>query len=285
MTMMIRSDPYKKFKRNDDAWLQTLLDSIDGHAGVPMPSFPPPEWQSQVVGSSNETAIREAWEFYLFMTRQREKYGLTLGPKSTVLDFGCGWGRFARMFLRDVPAKNIWCADISERARNVCRDTGVPGQIVALDELPPSVLPSAHFDTAFAYSVFSHLSPLAHEAWEPEFARVMKPGGLVFITLQARWFIDKCQELRDNPDQVQSFWHELLSKSFVDHDDALARYDRGEFLYAPNPRATFEGKYYGEAVVPYQYLESTWSDDFEMLDFVADQPHFEQAIVVMRRKR
>ncbi len=106
----------------------------------------------------------------------------------------------------------------------------------------------------------------------------------MFITLQARWFLDMCQELRDNPDLVNSVWHELLSKSFVDHDDALARYDRGEFLYAPNPRASMNGKFYGDAVVPKSYFESTWSDSFEILDFVADRSRFEQAIVVMRRR-
>jgi len=249
-----------------------------------MPSFPPDDLQSTFVGSSNEQAIREAWAFYMFMANERKKYGLTLGPKSNVLDFGCGWGRFARMFLRDVPADNIWCADISEAARTVCRETGVPGQLVALDDMPPSTLPSEYFDTAFAYSVFSHLSELAHTAWKEEFTRVMKPGGLVFITLQARWFLDMCQELRDNPDQVNSVWYELLSKSFLDHEDSLARYDRGEFLYAPNPRASENGKYYGDAVVPYGYFESTWSDSFEMLDFVADQSRFQQAIVVMRRR-
>ena len=284
MTGMIRTGPYKRYKRRDEAWLKTLLDSIDGRARVPMPSFPPQDLQSQFVGSSNELAIREAWAFYMFMASQRKKYGLTLGSKSNVLDFGCGWGRFARMFLRDVPADNIWCADISEAARTMCRETGVPGQLVALEEMPPSTLPSEHFDTAFAYSVFSHLSPIAHTAWKEEITRVMKAGGLVFITLQARWFIDMCQELRDNPDRVNSVWYELLAKSFVDHDDALARYDRGEFLYAPNPRATMNGKFYGEAVVPYRYFESTWSDSFEILDFVADRSRFEQAIVVMRRR-
>jgi SAM-dependent methyltransferase len=284
MTRMIRPGPYKRFKRDDEAWLKTLLDSIDGRAQVPMPSFPPQNFQSQTIGSSNEQAIREAWEFYMFMANERKKYGLTLGSKSTVLDFGCGWGRFARMFLRDVPGDNIWCADISEAARAACQETGVPGQFVALENMPPSTLPSGHFDTAFAYSVFSHLSPIAHTAWKEEIARVMKAGGLAFITLQARWFLGKCRDLRDNPDQIHSFWHELLSKAFVDHDDALARYDRGEFLYAPNPRAPMNGKFYGEAVVPYRYIEATWSDSFEILDFVADQSRFEQAIVVMRRR-
>ena len=190
----------RRLKR-DSVWLTTLLDSIDGRARVPMPSFPPADVQSSVVGSYGETAIREAWTFYTFMGRQRQKYGLILGADTNVLDFGCGWGRYARMFLRDVPPENIWCADTNHNAITICRETGVPGRMVALDGMPPSTLPAAHFDTAFAYSVFSHLSPIAHSAWSAEFSRVMKPGGLVFITLHARWFLDMCQELRDNPER------------------------------------------------------------------------------------
>jgi SAM-dependent methyltransferase len=273
----------RRFKR-DRVWLKTILDSIDGRARVPMPSFPPQEYQSTIVGSSGETAIREAWQFYTFMGRQRKKYGLVLGADTRVLDFGCGWGRYARMFLRDVPADNIWCADTQDRAITMCRETGVPGRMVALDLVPPSTLPSAYFDTAFAYSVFTHLSPIAHVAWSAEFSRVMKPGSLVFITLQARWFLDMCQELRDNPELVTHPWYELLAASFVDHDDALARYDRGEFLYVPNRRAAEQGKYYGDAVVPFRQLESIWSDSFEILDFAADRSQCEQAIAVMRRR-
>ncbi len=282
---MIHRGQYRRFKRLDDeAWLKTLLDSIDGRAQISMPSFPPQEYQSIFVGSSNEQAIREAWAFYTFMASQRRKYGLVLGPKTHVLDFGCGWGRFARMFLRDVPADNIWCADCQDSAITMCRETGVRGRMVALEPMPPSSLPSDQFATAFAYSVFSHLSPIAHAAWRAEITRVMKPGGLVFITLQARWLLDKCQELRDNPDLMTSQWHRNLSKSFVDHEDALARYDRGEFLYAPNGRPPMNPQYYGDAVVPYRHFESTWSDTFEILDFVADRSQFEQAVVVMRRR-
>ena len=65
---------------------------------------------------------------------------------------------------------------------DICRNTGVPGQMILLEAMPPSPLPSAQFDLAFAFSVFSHLSPKAHLAWRTELARVMKPNGLLFIT-------------------------------------------------------------------------------------------------------
>jgi len=65
-----------------------------------------------------------------------------------------------------------------------------------------SALPSAQFDLAFAYSVFSHLSPKSHLAWRTELARVMKPNGILFITTQAPWFLDHCRHFREHPDEI-----------------------------------------------------------------------------------
>jgi SAM-dependent methyltransferase len=277
---------FRRYNRlSDEAWLRTLMDSIDGRATIPMPGFPPAELQAGFVGSSNEDAIREAWNFYMLMSERRAEYGITLGRGSHVLDFGCGWGRFARMFLRDVPEENIWCADSWDLALNTCIETGVPGRMIQLQQMPPSMLPTAQFNTAFAYSVFSHLSPAAHRAWRAEFARVIKPGGLIFITTEARWFIDNCQHLRDNPAEVTSYWHELLAKSFIAYKESLARYDQGEFVYAANGGGpSLPPEFYGDAVVPRGYFEAEWGDEFEVLEFIADRDRFEQAVAIMRRR-
>jgi len=112
-----------------------------------MPRFPSAELQVGFIGSSNNAAIREAWRFYILMASRRKKYGLFLGDESHVLDFGCGWGRFSRMFLRDVPEDHIWCADSMELALDTCRETGVPGRMIHMGEMPPSDLPPAQFDT------------------------------------------------------------------------------------------------------------------------------------------
>ena len=224
---------YRHYRRlTDEAWLRALLDSVRGRNQIPMPSFPSAEIQSSFVGQSNEDAINEAWRFYKLMSDRWKKYGLRIGTRSHVLDFGCGWGRFARMFLRDVPASHIYCADTSDGPLDICRETGVPGNMVLLEPMPPSVLPSARFDIVFAYSVFSHLSPKAHLAWRTELARVVKPNGLVFVTTQARWFLDECRRYREHPDQISLRWHQKLAKSFIDYERAVSQYDLGEFLFA-----------------------------------------------------
>jgi SAM-dependent methyltransferase len=270
---------------SDQAWLRLLLDSTDGLARLPMPRYPSDEIQAGFIGSSNRKAIEQGWPFYMLMADQRKIHGVRLGANSHVLDFGCGWGRFARMFLRDVPESNLWCADSYDLALATCREIGVPGRMVKLSQMPPSDLPSARYDLAFAYSVFSHLSPAAHAAWSQEFARVVKPGGLVFISTHARWLIDECKMWRENPDKIESAWHEKLSGVFLDYDESVERYDRGEFLYAPTGGAGQSGASYGEAIVPRGFFESQWGPHFEVVDFIADPSRCQQAVAVLRKHR
>ena len=131
----------------------------------------------------------------------------------------------------------------------------------------------------------------------------MKPNGLVFITTQARWFLDECRRYREHPDQISLRWHQKLAKSFMDYEKAVSQYDRGEFLFAADensaPRTDNQTKsgpmsdppervreLYGEAIVPGPFFESEWSDGsgFELLDFLADRSLCEQAIAVIRRR-
>ena len=284
---------FRKYRRYSDAqWLQVLLDSVGGAAAVPMPGFPDATLQAGFVGSAGENAIREAWNFYALMTDHRRRNGSVLTEKSQVLDFGCGWGRYSRMFLRDVPADNIWCVDSWDLALQLCEQTGVPGRKVKIEQMPPSPLPSAAFDTAFAYSVFSHLSPKAHLAWRDEFARVVKPGALVFVTTQARWFLDNCRDFREHPEKQVSGWHIGLANSFVDYDAEAAAYDRGELLYAPNGGGPeLDAEYYGDAVVPRAILRGALGDvvraprvHHRPLALRAGRVHHEEALRRGRRR-
>ena len=137
----------------------------------------------------------------------------------------------------------------------------------------------------FAYSVFSHLSPKAHLAWQDEFARVMKPGALGLHhhpgTLVPRQLPGASRAPRDAGQRLAR----SLASSFVDYDAEAAAYDRGEMLYAANGGGPdLDAEFYGEAVVPRPYFEEHWGATFEMLEFIADRSRFEQAVCVMRRR-
>jgi predicted RNA methylase len=50
-------------------------------------------------------------------------FGRPLSPETRILDFGCGWGRILRFFLKDVPAKNLIGVDVDPEVIEICKET------------------------------------------------------------------------------------------------------------------------------------------------------------------
>lgn len=272
--------------RTPDEWFELLLKSATSAVevdGVALPRFPSDELQSLFVGSSGEHALWEARVFHRILLETCDANGVDLGASSRVLDFGAGWGRFMRFFYQIVPWDRLWGLDPWHLAVQTCRSTGVYGQFVKTDLLPPTMLCSESFDLAFAYSVFSHLSPQAGVEWIKELARLVKPGGLAILTTQGRSFIEYCAGL--NQDSIESEWQKALARSFPDPEQVLRDYDSGRMVYAPNGGGeALPGSIYGDAIVPRLHIEEHWTEDFELVSFVDDRAVLAQAYVVLRRK-
>jgi len=159
------------------------------------------------------------------------------GPLN-ILEWGCGPGRLIRhlpQMLGD-RALRIVGSDYNEETVEWCR-THFPGIDFALNDLmPPLPFPDASFDAIFNFSVFTHLSAEAHDAWAAELRRVLKPGGVLISTTHG-----------DN-------YRYLLSTA-----SERARYDAGAIV----TQAQYEeGKKYFFAVHPPQYVEQVLFADF-----------------------
>lgn len=271
---------------SDREWLDLLITGIDQPVinGVRMPRFPEDQIQRNMVGSAGEHALREAFLFWQETKAYFGKFSRRPLKESYVLDFGSGWGRYTRLFLKDTPPECLVGVDVDPDfvALSAQLLPGVKFSIVP--PLPPTDLPSHHFDLIYAYSVFSHLSEQAHQAWISEFARILKPGGLIVVTTQARGFIDFCASIRQRQ-TCESGWHQALSQSFVDTEAAKRDYAEGKFLYSATggggPR---DRSFYGEAIVSPAYVHRTWTDRFDIIDFVDDIQRCPQAIIVARTK-
>src|SRR6266850_951076 len=75
-----------------------------------------------------------------------------------LLDFGCGWGRIIRFFLKDVEPSALYGVDPVEDMVSLCRTDNRWCAFEVSPRRPPSRFPDGHFDLIYAYSVFSHLS-------------------------------------------------------------------------------------------------------------------------------
>ena len=88
---------------SDEAWFAKLIQS-QSNSSLGLPAFPSDAVQRTFVGQSGETALKEAFVFYQAVLRR-------LGAEvreTNLLDFGVGWGRIIRMFLRDTDPSILW---------------------------------------------------------------------------------------------------------------------------------------------------------------------------------
>lgn len=91
-----------------------------------------------------------------------------------VLDIGCGAGEF---LARD--SVNFVGIDIDERLVAVCREKGLDAAVGSA--LAPA-FPDESFDAVHAAQLVEHLTPAEATLFLSHAARVLKPGGLVFLT-------------------------------------------------------------------------------------------------------
>lgn len=133
--------------------------------------------------------VMRAWdEVAATYARQRDPGGsdaalvadltASLSADATVLDVGCGDG--ART-LANLPAESIGL-DISRRGLELARET-VPGVGLLQGDMTAIPLADASVDAVTAYHAVFHVPRRDHPAVYREFARVLRPGGRLLMTL------------------------------------------------------------------------------------------------------
>lgn len=266
-------------------WLNTT-----GYRRLPfikklLPGLPDSETQRGFIGKSGDHALREGFNAYRIWKHLAAKHGRPIQQHSRILDFGCGWGRILRFFLRDVAPGNVMGVDVMPMAIDLCKKTNPWATFSLVPSFPPTELPDDHFDLIYLYSVFSHLSEKACDAWITEFRRILKPGGLVIATTWPRQFIEDCARTRREGTRAA---HVGAKLSFLETADWLARYDRGELCHSPvgaGGNDALPETFYGETCIPQEYPARHWSDRLQFCEFVTNHPGIYQHILVLRKPR
>lgn len=120
----------------------------------------------------------------------------TLADFGRILDWGCGCGRIL-LHLKAVGERcELHGVDIDELAVAWARQHIPWARCRPCQGLPPLDFPDAYFDLVYNHSVLTHLDESYQDAWLAELRRVVKPGGLValsvsgehpFSQLEANW--------------------------------------------------------------------------------------------------
>ncbi|MFN2518003.1 MAG: trans-aconitate 2-methyltransferase [Jatrophihabitantaceae bacterium] len=265
--------------------LDELPAVVDVARAVPV--NPPERIQMKFVGLSYEAAYAEAESFVAVADQFATKHGpgrfTDLGH---IVDFGSGWGRITRTLLLRVPPTKVHALDVDSEMTALVNTT-LPGvNALTVSPQPPTVLGNASVDAALAFSVFSHLSGPAHEAWAAEFGRIVAPGGAVAITVLDTSFFAKVAgaQAAVRSGSADAFATDLAT-TFADLEAAQSGYADGEIQYAGSGGGEIRtGDYYGWAVAPPGYIERVWGTaGFRIVEWVPAETLFPQALVFLIR--
>lgn len=269
---------------SDRFWRWLVLRSAQRRYGLEtaLPGVPPDEMQRNWTGSAGESTLQEGFDFYRLVLERARAHGRPIGRDTRVLDFGCGWGRIIRFFLREVDHRHLHGCDCYPEALTEARRGNRWGQFILTDPRPQAPFRDASFDVIYLYSVFSHLSEQIHLDWLREFHRLLRPGGLLFATTRKRNFILDCADLRARS-SVPAF-AAAGAASFLDTAEALRRYDAGLFSHSPTGGGgVLAASFYGETCIPRGYVEREWGKLFIVRDFLDADPRCPQAVAVVQK--
>jgi ubiquinone/menaquinone biosynthesis C-methylase UbiE len=233
--------------------------------------------QIHSVGSAYETALGEAARFYSFVRQACATNGEPIHARTKILDFGVGWGRIIRFFLKDTDQKCLYGVDVSEQFLEAARQTGCQADLQKIEPLGSmSCHPDATFDLVYAYSVFTHLPEAVQDRWLSEIRRVLRPGGIFVATVEPPRLLE--HRLGLNPDDESLHPRERrLAAIFATEPEIRTRLIARGFTHIPMVPT------YGDTLMTEEYLRRHWGAFFEVIDFTDEAELFWQAVVTLRR--
>jgi len=264
---------------DDTTWLAVLVASIKQPVqnGVLLPGFPSAEMQIHSVGNAYEVTLAEAARFYSFVRQTYATRGEPIDARTKILDFGVGWGRIIRFFLKDTDPECLYGVDVSEQFLEAARQTGCRANLQKIEPLGSMFCyPDATFDVVYAYSVFTHLPEAVQDRWLSEIQRVLRPGGIFVATVESPRLLE--QRLGLDPSDESLHPRERRLATMIATDPAIrARLIARGFTHVP------QAPTYGDTLMTEEYLRSHWGAFFEVVDFIDDAKLFVQAVVSLRR--
>lgn len=271
LSKMIKSNVIhsKSFDTFDDDfwfWIHTMGQRKYPELQQFLPGLPEAEVQINLTGTSGDRSMLHGFQQFSIFKDLLLKYGKPSHLIKNILDYGCGYGRMIRFFIKDMPNARLHGVDISNRFYKWCSENFNYGIFSRCSAWPPTMYQDGLFDFIYSFSVFSHLSEKNSIAWLQELNRITSDDGLIVVTI---W---------SHPSRTKSYH----AAHFLDYNDLIQNYDTGHFCFSTLKYKS--DSVYAEALIPPIYIHNTWSQYFKILEIIEGHPLSpSQSYVVMKK--
>lgn len=150
-----------------------------------LPKMAKDEIQLSWTGNSGIKLLKQTTTFVRSVAYHFYKFsGDTLNNKS-ILDFGCGYGRIARLMYYFANSENLFGVDPWDKSIEICHSDGLEKNFFLSDYLPVN-LPTGEkkFCLIYAFSVFTHLSQRATITAMETLLQHLESTGILVITIR-----------------------------------------------------------------------------------------------------
>jgi len=170
-------------------------DTSDGAAdpqSAPDIPLPPPGLRYRVAGTeAEERFLQSGVGSVRDLERALASVGRSYMDFNDILEWGCGCGRILRHLPVLASPRTLYGNDIDKEAIDWL-SKHMPWVETSLTEgKPPLPYRDGSFDLVFNHSVLSHLDEDYQDAWLAELARVLRPGGVITLTVHGQHAFDQ----------------------------------------------------------------------------------------------
>ncbi|MBV9010103.1 MAG: methyltransferase domain-containing protein [Verrucomicrobia bacterium] len=238
------------------------IESLLTHFCAPDQQFdclPPPALQERVGGAKDFVQIGSQLATLIMTCAAKHKADFLDG---NILDWGCGCGRVVAQLSRFIPRARLHGCDIDRATIEWDSENIAGATFTAIPAYPPTEYPDAFFDLIYGISVMTHLSEEAQFAWLEELRRISRPGAIILLSVIG----EKLRKTNMPPELENQFRRDGFASFVPGYSGSFT-----EFSHAG---------YYRETYHRLDYIERTWGNYFELLEYVETK---HQDVVVLRK--
>lgn len=142
----------------------------------------------------------------------------------------------------------------------------------------PLPFPDAAFDAVISISVFTHLNEPSQKFYLEELHRVSAPGAYLFLTIHGGRAMERALT------EERIFQMINIPATGLEKAAQGMHEGRHNFIIQPTGHLTTKEYEYGITFIPANYVQTVWSDYFEIVRLVNGAIHDFQDIVVCRKR-